>query len=517
MLVMCWWAEYSFGQNWAGPDTTSCGELGVVIGSNDPCPGCCYFWAPSFGLNDRTIKNPIAKPTTETSYSVTVTDANLRLKGIDEVVVGLSFGDMFFSPDHLVQSSEQSIVDAVLLSLEGVNSPSDIAWDILTPTLGCEHVPQGLGARITPGDHYGEITVQASKVGTPGCIVKGMLPVNNGVKDVWAIDTAHTNRIAKTGQTLYVIGHEGVRIQAIPNPGGFEDGIPDWKPDSHGSTTPMDGEDDFISSESIGLSDVVSDYIAGDEPDFKPQVTVVRKPPQPTIETVITLEGIDYLLEGLSNLLKFKNQPDVDPPCGPLYPFSLSLTTPSVKFNEQIVEKYNTPRLSRKQELAVETELTASGRLFHPVFTKSFTCKYFDVAVCSRLFIEATANAAANVKIVKDPSMADSTFQAVSPEFVLGISVGGGAEFAFQPVGYLLTAKAKIGTSAKCTFSYKNHQLIAVLKINPAVTKVEAKIQAIGDMGQFEDLSWGLGNFSRELELIPARELGPYVLYNFQN
>lgn len=517
IVVLLCWTSNSFGQNWAGPDTTTCGELGVVIGSNDPCEGCCYIWSPTIGLSDHTIKNPTAKPTTETIYSVTVTDANLRLKGKDEVTVGLSFGEMFFSPDYLIQSSEESIVDAVLLNQVGVNSSADILWDILAPTLGCEIEPEGTGARITPGNFYGDIIVQASKVGTPGCIVKESLPVNNGVKDVWATDPEHTHRIAKTGETLYVISHEPVKIEAFPNPGGFAEGVPDWKPDTYGSNTPADGQSNIMISETIGLDDVISEYIAGDEPDFKPKVTVVRMPPQETDETTLTLPVIDDLLEGLGNLLKFKDQPAIDPPCGPLYPFSMTLTTPTIKFNEQIVEKYGTPRLSRKKELALEMELAVAGRLFHPVFTKSFTSKFFNVTLCSRLFIEATSNLAANIKIVKDPSLADSSFQAVNPEIVWGFGVGGGAEFAFQPPGYLVSAKAKISAGVKCTFTYESEKLQAKIKVSPAVTKVEAKIQSIGNMGQFEDLGWGLGNFSRELELIPAKEFGPYVVYNFQN
>jgi hypothetical protein len=183
--------QIGYGQQWAGPDKSSCGELGVVIGSSDPCPNCCYSWTPVEGLDDANIKNPTARPKTTTIYTVKVVGANLQAMGNDEVKVAVDFGEMVLSPEFLIQGSEESMSHVYLRKLGDVDQPSEIAWTFNGPTLGCEISPEGVDAIITPGNFYGDVTVRASKVSVPGCYVEGKLPVNNGVKDVFAIDADH--------------------------------------------------------------------------------------------------------------------------------------------------------------------------------------------------------------------------------------------------------------------------------------------------------------------------------------
>ena len=97
--------QFVAAQQWAGPDGVSCGELGFVIGSQDPCPDCCYIWSPAEGLNCTDCKNPRATPKSKTTYTVIVTDKNLSWKKTDAVVVDVVFGEMQFTPDHLVPVS----------------------------------------------------------------------------------------------------------------------------------------------------------------------------------------------------------------------------------------------------------------------------------------------------------------------------------------------------------------------------------------------------------------------------
>ncbi len=81
-----------------------------------------------------------------------------------------------------------------------------------------------------------------------------------------------------------------VIIHAVPNPGGFKDGVPNWKQDTHESITPQDGQNYFQISEEVGtFQSVESDYIAGDDPDLMPMVTVIRYPVQATTEQTVTL------------------------------------------------------------------------------------------------------------------------------------------------------------------------------------------------------------------------------------
>lgn len=514
MMGMCWWIGNSYGQNWAGPDTTTCGELGVVIGSNDPCPECCYFWSPSIGLTDHTVKNPTAKPLTETIYTVVVTDANLVLKGTDEVTVGLTFGEMFFSPDHLIQASDESVVDAVLLNLEGVNSPSDIEWDILPPTLGCEHIPEGLGARITPGNFYGEVTVQASKVGTPGCIVKEKLPVNNGVKDVWATDTDTPGRIAKQGETLYVVDQSEVLISAKPNPGGFSNGIPDWKPDGFGSNTPMDGKADNPMSEPYTLSGDFADYIAGDEPDFKPQVRVVR------IQNAVIQQNITPFIDAfftfLKSKLKFKtNGPTeevIDIPCGSADPFEINAAEVSYIVKRSVAEKFMSPDTGFKYEYVIEGTFQATGKVFHPYFTKTVSLP--GVAVCSKLWIGATAPITFAMTFVEDPAQQDPDLHIENFQGKWGIKFFSGFELAAVTTGWAAAGSAEFSVSLESVSEYQavDNKLVAYIEIKPASCTITSTVYKLSDNNQFKKVFSGP---SAEVQMMEAKKYGPFTVYNF--
>ncbi|MBW6481446.1 MAG: gliding motility-associated C-terminal domain-containing protein [Vicingaceae bacterium] len=55
------------------PDTLICIGLSIQISASG---GVAYTWQPATSLNDTTIANPIASPTTSTTYTVEITDAN---------------------------------------------------------------------------------------------------------------------------------------------------------------------------------------------------------------------------------------------------------------------------------------------------------------------------------------------------------------------------------------------------------------------------------------------------------
>lgn len=57
----------------AGPDTILCNGSSIVLQAGG---GVSYQWTPATGLNNPAIANPIASPTTPTTYTVTVTDIN---------------------------------------------------------------------------------------------------------------------------------------------------------------------------------------------------------------------------------------------------------------------------------------------------------------------------------------------------------------------------------------------------------------------------------------------------------
>ena len=57
----------------AGPDQSICIGLSANLNASG---GTSYAWSPATGLNNSTISNPVADPTSTTSYIVTVTDVN---------------------------------------------------------------------------------------------------------------------------------------------------------------------------------------------------------------------------------------------------------------------------------------------------------------------------------------------------------------------------------------------------------------------------------------------------------
>ena len=56
----------------AGPDVSICPGENYMLGK-DPVPGSTYSWSPSSGLNNPNIANPVATPSSTTTYTLTVT------------------------------------------------------------------------------------------------------------------------------------------------------------------------------------------------------------------------------------------------------------------------------------------------------------------------------------------------------------------------------------------------------------------------------------------------------------
>ncbi len=77
----------------AGPNITTCSNVGVQIGGSPAAisgtPPYSYQWTPAFGLSSTTIPNPIASPSSPTTYSLVVTDANGCFSSPDTVRVSV--------------------------------------------------------------------------------------------------------------------------------------------------------------------------------------------------------------------------------------------------------------------------------------------------------------------------------------------------------------------------------------------------------------------------------------------
>jgi hypothetical protein len=253
--------------------------------------------------------------------------------------------------------------------------------------------------------------------------------------------------MAKTGETLYLINHDPVIIHAIPNPGGFASGVPNWQPDANFSNMLPDGEDYGIVIQEINFSEIVSEYRAGDEPDFKPKVTVVRKPPSPVETTSLVLQGFNEVKTEIENLFKFKKAEAVVPACGDYSPLFVTVNNPTFSWAQTEVEKYNDPGLDTKNEISGTFGFVAGGRIYHPFLTRSIEIKAFNFFVCSKLYAELSGELSTNVKVTSDPSKPDYSWIPDNPTaevISLKLTIGGALEFGAAPPGYKFSLSGKI-------------------------------------------------------------------------
>jgi len=72
----------------AGPDAEACAGSGTSIGIA-PQAGLTYSWTPASGLSDQNVSNPVATPTSSTTYTLTVSDGT-GCTGTDQVNVTIN-------------------------------------------------------------------------------------------------------------------------------------------------------------------------------------------------------------------------------------------------------------------------------------------------------------------------------------------------------------------------------------------------------------------------------------------
>jgi|GEM_PF-6748628 len=519
-------AIITYGQQWAGPPKEACGDLGVVIGSNTPCEGCCYLWTPADDLSCTDCKNPTATPKTTKKYSVVVTDQNLRKIGSDVVEVTTAFREMKFTPDHLVQDDSEAKVMASILDKGNINSPTEISWNMVPPFLGCMLEQQGMDAEITPGPQYGKVIIKATNLNVPGCYVEEELPVNKGVKDVVALDLttpAGTDRVAMTGETLYVLNDAAVQIEAISNEGGKPEGLPDWQQDTHGSHMPPDGVWLEVMNEilpELPIESKTSEYIAGELPAGNPKVTVIRKKPLVLSETPLNLLGIDTLDKLLKKYFTFLDSPEF--PCGSPAPFNIAIDIVGAKVKVSQVEKYKSPLLGTKEEVTFTAGLTASGRIYHPALTKTFEVKVFGsetVVLCTRLYAQLTGTMEVNLPFIKSDSLEDITWNVSDPSLTAGFGVSIDLELAFHPPGYMFDLSAKAASKLEMTFTYlrAQQQIQYNLKIDPATATFKMNAKYESNPGKYEDLlPKALTKYlSKTIVIFEPITYGPWELHQF--
>ena len=94
----------------AGPDEIICSS-GVTIGTASQGSDFVYSWSPNVSLSNPNVAQPIATPTTETTYTATITQLSTGCTATDMVLVSPSaVADA--GPDHIACSAESVIIGA---------------------------------------------------------------------------------------------------------------------------------------------------------------------------------------------------------------------------------------------------------------------------------------------------------------------------------------------------------------------------------------------------------------------
>lgn len=111
----------------AGTDQTIClGSTATLGGSPTGPAGSNYFWDNGATLSNNTVANPVASPTSTTTYSVTVTNAN-GCTGVDAVIITVDpLPDADAGPDQILcEGSSIAIGGSPTSSTAGAS----FAWD----------------------------------------------------------------------------------------------------------------------------------------------------------------------------------------------------------------------------------------------------------------------------------------------------------------------------------------------------------------------------------------------------
>ncbi|MBK8701702.1 MAG: hypothetical protein IPN29_19945 [Saprospiraceae bacterium] len=370
----------------------------------------------------------------------------------------------------------------------------DIEWSIVGETLGVAIEDIGQKARLTSGNEYGKVKIRAKLSNDEACKVEEYLDVNMGVKEVEAFDLTH-GRMAKTGDTLYVVGHADVEIRAIPNEGPKPQDLPDWKDDNHiFSATPPDFEWSYVSLENplapIPLpfaypipysGGFVASYCTGIAPNYEPCVHVVKQQ-----ELTINQPSLGSLGAGVKNIVKYftdtlfsyQNLPWPSTSCPPSARQKIAIDTSFgfvIKYTN--VEKNNSNELEYKKEGVLEVGLTLVGKAYDPRIPECVPIP-FGGYIGGGLFIGGSVGTGINLTLTSDPSQEQGNEISASINGKIELCLFAGGDFVVQGGAYGMSASisGKLCGAAGAKYVLGDDKITGKISIDPATVAVKIKI-----------------------------------------
>ncbi|WNJ18077.1 PKD domain-containing protein [Pontibacter sp. G13] len=188
----------------AGNDWTVCYNEGAQLeGGVDGDPnasGYTFSWTPTIGLDDPTAANPIANPTTTTTYTVTATSEYGCESNADEVLVTIKPTPEVFaiSPDTVICSGDTISLKSGHLFNTAVGSPVVYSWQPIGSIVSDVYQPEVLVAPTRTTIFTVQTSIGAGDCPTMDSII---VTVNPAVE---ATITADTTRICPGEQVQFI-------------------------------------------------------------------------------------------------------------------------------------------------------------------------------------------------------------------------------------------------------------------------------------------------------------------------
>ncbi|MCR6637544.1 MAG: hypothetical protein NVV82_00700 [Sporocytophaga sp.] len=411
----------------AGPDKDICKGKSVQLGGAAN-PDYCYYWTPQSGLDNPNSPNPMATPDKTTSYTLIVTGAEFSGRWMDEVTVSVfDIKDIVFDKpmvyaDGVTVVTPQAVVDPPGRRME---------WDFDGEALGCWWENE----KVIIGTDPGTINVRVFDNKTyPECYLDKPLEILDPVKTVTAEDIKSRGRIAKAGETLFLVGPERLaEVIAEPSQNSFTGQAPVW---SGTCVTPSLGTSSFTNYPEGSAS---CTYTAGKDKS----VTITRL--AATSLEVKPLPGFSdaAIKKFLEKDLTFKGSK--------VGGIKGDINFGSTSYKRSLVGKYMDPGTDYKHELNLGFSGSITGKIVHPLYSKKVTSPWGSAKW--ELYFEAKAALSIGGGLVKDPSTeyqgwsGKNLAATLDGTFKVGFDFMSDAESMAIKAG--ISATVKVGTSAQ--------------------------------------------------------------------
>lgn len=362
----------------AGPDKEICKGKSVRLGGVSG-PDYCYYWTPQSGLDNPNAPNPSATPEKTTTYTLIVTGPEFSGRWMDEVTVTVfDIKDIVYDKPMVYADGETVITPQAVVEPSG----RKLDWKIEGEALGCWWENE----RIIIGTDPGTIMVRVLDNKTyPECYLDKPLEILDPVKSITAEDVKNRGRIAKEGETLYLVGPERLaEVTAVPAQNSFTGLAPVW---SGTCEVPTSGTSSFTNYPNGVLT---CSYTAGKDKS----ITITR-----LASTSIEIKPLPGFSD--AGIKKFLEK-DLTFKGSKVGGIKGEISFGSTNFKKSLVGKYMNPGTDYKYEFNLGFAGSITGKIVHPLYSKKVTSPWGSAKW--ELYFEAKANLSIGGGLVKDPS-----------------------------------------------------------------------------------------------------------------